>query len=298
MERERWTLLSGVVAEVDGGFVDDPRVVHATRVVALVHLWSAARDRPTSWACLRENWRGTPAPAGLPGQSTMSRRMRVPGFERFMLAVGRRLDALGEAAPTLVRVVDGKPLEVPRHSTDRGSAMGRGVGAAARGYKLHAVFSNRPMPEAFAVTPMNVCEKKAAARLIGRVDAGCGGYLLADAGYDASVLHDRALHAGMQLLCPRNKPGTGLGQHYQSPGRLRAMAMLEGPALNGFGRGLYARRTDVERRFAHLVGFGGGLAHLPPWVRRPWRVRRWVIAKLLIDAARIVLLEQTRRRGA
>jgi hypothetical protein len=29
------------------------------------------------------------------------------------------------------------------------------------------------------------------------------------------------------------------------------------------------------------------LATLPPWVRRIWRVRRWVWAKLLINATRI-----------
>jgi hypothetical protein len=36
-----------------------------------------------------------------------------------------------------------------------------------------------------------------------------------------------------------------------------------------------------------MVSFGGGLAALPPWVRRIWRVRNWVWAKLLINGSRI-----------
>ena len=49
-----------------------------------------------------------------------------------------------------------------------------------------------------------------------------------------------------------------------------------------------AGRTDIERQFSQLVCFGGGLATLPPWVRRIWRVRNWVMAKLLINAVRIL----------
>jgi hypothetical protein len=66
--------------------------------------------------------------------------------------------------------------------------------------------------------------------------------------------------------------------------------MLESPArVNSFGGELYARRTGVERDFSGLACFGGGLTTLPPWVRRIRRVRAWVMAKLLINAARIRL---------
>ena len=82
--------------------------------------------------------------------------------------------------------------------------------------------------------------------------------------------------------------GTGLGHHYQSPDRLRAIELLEPlAALNDFGPSLYRLRTDVERRFSQRVSFGGGLACLPPWVRRIWRVRYWVWGKLLVNAARV-----------
>ena len=142
------------------------------------------------------------------------------------------------------------------------------------------------MPDAFAITTLNVCEKRMAARLIGRVTGF--GYLLADAHYDASWLFDYCHAHQHQLLCPRAKPGTGEGHHYVSPHRRQAIAMLEVPAaVNPFGRELYAGRTDIERSFSQMVCFGAGLGQLPTWVRRIWRVRHWVMNKLLINAARI-----------
>jgi hypothetical protein len=156
------------------------------------------------------------------------------------------------------------------------------------GYKIHAVCSGNPMPDAFAITTLNVCEKRMARRMVGRLTGG--GYLLGDAHYDASWLFDHCNHHGRQLVCPRAKPGTGIGHHYTSPHRRRAIEMLEVStvvAANPFGTGLYAARTAIERDFAQLVCFGGGLAALPTWVRRIWRVRNWVMSKLLINAARI-----------
>lgn len=172
------------------------------------------------------------------------------------------------------------------------------MGRTSAGYKLHAVCSaaGSPMPEAFAVTTLNVCEKQMAARLIRRVgDAGGFGYLLADAHYDASWLFDVCRHHH-QLVCPRAKPGTAEGHHYVSAHRRRAIAMLEVPrAVNGFGHELYEQRTGIERDFSQMVCFGAGLGPLPTWVRRIWRVRHWVINKLLINAARIRI---NRRKAA
>lgn len=156
----------------------------------------------------------------------------------------------------------------------------------AVGYKIHAICSGNPLPDAFAITPLDVCEKQMAARLIGRVQGT--GYCLGDGHYDASWLYDWYGYHGHQLLCPRVKPGTRIGHHYQSPLRLRAIQLLEPPGgIDRFGPSLYTLRTNIERNFAHLVSFGGGLAALPTWVRRIWRVRNWVWAKLLINACRI-----------
>ena len=202
----------------------------------------------------------------------------------FLERVGERLN--GKPTPGLVKVVDGHALELPNHTSDRDATWSRGVGRTSVGYKLHAVFSGNPMPDAFAITTLNVCEKQMAARMTGRLPGG--GYLLGDAHYDASWLFDYCNHHGHQLVCPRAKPGKGIGHHYVSPHRLRAINMMEVPKpVNTFGTDLYATRTNIERDFSQLTCFGGGLAALPSWVRRIWRVRNWVMSKLLINAARI-----------
>ncbi len=290
MELERWAELSAAISAVAAGFGRRKRDRHCTALIVRVHTWAALHDRPISWACKPGNWTPRTRPGALPRQSTMSRRTRRADFEDFQRRVGRRLDGKPAAAAgaALLRVVDGKALELPNHSGDRDATWSRGVSRTSLGYKLHTISSGRAMPDAFAVTTLNGCEKRMAARMLGRV-AG-GGYLLGDSHFDASWLFDYCHQHGHQLVCPRAKPGTGLGHHYVSPLRRRAIDLLEVPAaVNPFGPGLYRRRTDVERDFSGLVCSGGGLAALPPWVRRIWRVRAWVIAKLLINAARIRL---------
>jgi hypothetical protein len=285
MELELWAELSAAICAVHRRVRFNPRDTHPTALVVRVHLWAVLHDRPTCWACDRRNWTDRARPPVLPDQSTMSRRTRRKDFEAFLGLLGKRL--AGAARPGLLAVVDGKPLELPNHTTDPDAAWGRGVSRTSVGYKLHMICSpGRAMPEAFVVTPLDACEKQMAWRMVRR-DGGSG-YLLGDAHYDASWLFDACRCYGRQLLCPRAKPGTGLGHHYQSPDRLRAIELLEPPAaLNDFGPSLYRLRTDVERRFSQLVSFGGGLACLPPWVRRIWRVRYWVWGKLLVNAARV-----------
>jgi len=258
-----------------------------------VHLWSVLHERPTCWACDPLSWDPRTRPATLPDQSTMSRRQRTVLFERFMAAVGQRLS--GKPSAALIKRVDGKPLPVAAHSKDRDARWGRGAGQEARGYKLHAIWADRAMPEQWALTPLNVCEKKMARRMVKRLRGG--GYLLGDSFFDDSKLHDFCHAANHQLVASRrlSSRGKGLGHCYQSPHRLRCLDITEPPAqLNAFGRGLRENRKQIERDFGNLCSFGGGLAHLPPWSRRIWRVRHLVHAKLLINAVRIRL----RRRAS
>lgn len=291
MELEFWAELSQAICDVQRQVPIRPRDTHPTARIVRVHLWAALHDRPTCWACRKNNWTDRTCPDELPDQSTMSRRLRRRDFEAFLQLLHCRLNAggnafRGKAGPGLLKIIDGKSLELPNHTTDRDAGWGRGVCRTSVGYKIHAIDSGHPLPEAFAVTSLDVCEKQMAARLIRRV--GGSGYCLADAHYDASWLFDFCRYHGHQLLCPRAKPGTGLGHHYQSQARVRSIQLLEGPpGSSDFGPTLYARRTGIERQYGNLVSFGGGLASLPPWVRRIWRVRNWVWAKLLINGARI-----------
>jgi DDE family transposase len=284
MELELWPELSQAICDVQRRFESNPRDSYCTALIVRVHLWAVLHDRPTCWACDPKSWTARNCPEQLPDQSTMSRRMRRKDFDEFLRMLGTRLN--GRPASSLLRIIDGKPLELPNHSSDPDAGWGRGVSRISFGYKLHMICSGNPMPDAFVITPLNVCEKQMAFRMIPRI--GSGGYLLGDGHYDASWLFDASSHHGHQLLCPRAKPGTGLTHRYVAEDRKRAIQMLEPPGrINDFGPSLYRQRTQIEREFSQLCCFGGGMNGLPPWARRAWRVRRWVWAKLLINAARI-----------
>ncbi len=142
------------------------------------------------------------------------------------------------------------------------------------------------MPEAFEVRPLNEHEAKVAQRLVGRL--GGGGYLVADGNYDATAPYDRAEACGWQLVAAQRDNNAGAGHHYQSPYRLRCIALLSAPPGAWFGRAPLARRASIERDFGSAAAFGGGLGAPPAWARRQRRVELWVWAKLAINAARIL----------
>jgi Transposase DDE domain len=297
MVREHWLETSQAIGDVAGRWKESKRFKHGTALIARVYLWAAAHNCAVSWACEKQNWDKASRPEELPGQSTMSRRARTKGFEKFLAAVGKRLDGKKTASLLHLRRADGKPLTVAAHSKDHDAKFGRGAGQKARGYKLHVIWSKSPMPDQWCVTALNVAEKHMINRMVKRLD-GCG-YLLADGHYDHSDLHDAAAANNHQLVAPRQHPGKDLGHHYQSPHRKRCIQMLEIPAnINTFGRKLFGHRKQIERDFGNLTGYSGGLICLPPWIRRPWRVRHWTHAKLLLNAARIRCVRRRKAVGA
>ena len=204
MERERWSELSAAVSKVGAGWKDPGRYKHRTAAVARVHLWAASHDRPVSWACEPENWDartrdGRSRPESLPDQSTMSRRTRGrhgKHFDAFLAAVGGEMnkgplascDPRPGARPMrLTKRMDGRALAVAAHSKDRDARWGRGAGQKSKGYKLHQVRSDLPMPEQWALTPLDVDERVVARRMIKRLTGA--GYILRDGMYDASELY-------------------------------------------------------------------------------------------------------------
>lgn len=281
MERELWPLLYRSVLLAAEGFRQKYVQIPAWTIV-LAMLWAALHDRPVSWACEPDNWSTTTLrPPRLPSQPTMSRRVDRVSTGLFWNRLEQQLRGCGN--PALLAFVDGKPLPVGGYSKDPDARWGRAAGGFAKGYKLHAVWSTGVLPEAWGLTPLNTSEKEVAHHLIGQLHYG--GYLLADGNYDASYLYDEAFAHGYQLVAPyRKAKNPGSGGHYQSPHRLRSIELLH----EAFGKTLYKARTRIERSFGNATSFGGGLAPLPAWVRGVDRVRTWVWAKLLINAARIL----------
>ena len=280
MERELWSLLYPLVRRAGNDF-SQKYVRFQPWVLVAVTLWAALHDRPISWACDARNWgRTSLRPHRLPSASVLSRRGHG-------VAVGLVRRALEQAArggrePALVAFLDGKPLAIPAISSDPDAGFGRGAGAMSKGYKLHAVIADRPMPEAWDLTPINAAETRVAEALVGQL--GYGGYLLGDSNYDANPLFDAAAASGYALRTPHRQANAGKGHRRQSPHRL--LSIDAAPA--DFGKALLTARGEIERRFGTLSSFGGGLAPLPAWVRRLHRVRTWVWDKLLINAARII----------
>jgi hypothetical protein len=287
MEREYWAEISAAISLVDLDFVDNPDFEHSTALVVGAHVWATLHDRPTSWACAGTSWDRRTRPPALPSQPTMSRRLRTEEFTQFMTALEGRLRHL-PGAGKLFKRLDGKPLPVAAHSTDPDAGWGRGAGQKAKGYKLHAVWAGGAMPERWRVAPLDVSEQEMARRM--RRDLDTPGYVAADKNYDANRLFDAAAARDNQLLCPRRYgEACGLGHRRHSPRRLRSKDLLEAPTrrLTRFGPTVMRHRTQVERDFGNCVSFGGGLQGLPAWVRRYRRVKNWVWAKLMVNAARI-----------
>jgi hypothetical protein len=282
MERELWPPLYRLLRDVAKDF-SQKYVQYQPWVLVAVLLWAALHDRPVSWACQKRHWSTTTLrPHRLPSPSTLSRRIDSVGVGLLWRALEQRLRDSGP--PALVAFVDGKPLPVGGNSKDPDARFGRGAGCIAKGYKLHAIWSTRPVPEAWDIKPLDANEKATAAELVEQL--AYGGYLLGDGNYDASYVYDAAMARGYQLVAPYRKgKNPGSGRHYQSPHRLRSIDILR----SDFGQALYKARTAIERSFGHAGSFGGGLGPLPAWVRGRPRVRTWVWAKLLINAVRILM---------
>lgn len=280
MERELWPRiyheLRAAAREVDQKYVQ-----YHPWAVAAVLLWAALHDRPVGWACDPRNWSTTRLrPAALPSAATVSRRARRAGFGVFLNHVAARVQ--GGGPPAWELVVDGKPLVVGGCSKDPDARRGRAAGGTtARGYKLHAVWGSRCLPEAWEVTGLNEYEGAVAERLLAQVRGM--GLLLADGNYEASRVYDAAAESGYQLLAPPDPQDTGKGHRYQSPHRLVALRWF----ADGLGWDLLRERAAIERAFGSATNFAGGLGPLPAWVRRRGRVGRWVWCKLIINAARI-----------
>jgi hypothetical protein len=277
MERELWTLLYEIAMKLDRRW---GQWKYAAADVAVVYFWCVLHDRPMAWGVERTNWPDDLCPYCLPTQSTLSRRMRQADTQRLLIEIEESWLALAGAGQWIIRVIDGKPLAVSGVSKDADARYGRGAGGMQKGYKFYAVWAGGPLPLAWALAPMSYSERTMARRLIPSLPGS--GYLLADSEYDCNDLYELAAAADHQLLARKRQKHRGLGHRRQSPHRLRSLELLK----HEFGKTLYRFRRQIERDFGNLVSFGGGLASLPAWVRRFPRVRNWLHAKLLINAAR------------
>ncbi len=253
-----------------------------TLIVAM-YVWSVWHDRPLCWAADRANYSSLFRPRRLPSRSQFCRRIKTERCQAILRGVYRRLADMGADNTHCVTLLDGRGFRVHSHSTDPDATRGYSSGGYGRGYKVHALAKENGRFVGIRITPMNVAEKTAARELID--EQRPAGLLLADQGYDSGPLYDYADERGATLLTPLGR-NAGRGHRPQSKARMFAKSLWE----RG-GEALYKRRNAIERFFGQLSAFGGGLAPLPPWVRRLERVERWITAKVIIYHARLCVRE-------
>jgi hypothetical protein len=151
MERELWPLLYQHLKAVAKGF-SQKYVHYQPWVLVAVFLWAALHDRPVGWACDVRHWSTTRLrPPQLPSPAVLSRRLDGLAVGAFLRLFEQHQQQHGSRR--LWSLLDGKPLPVSGVSKDPDARWGRGAGGQAKGYKLHTLYSGRPLPEAWELTP-------------------------------------------------------------------------------------------------------------------------------------------------
>lgn len=258
--------------------------VYSDLLIVRMWLWAVMHDRPLSWACRRESYTTRFRPRRLPSISRFSRRMRTRRFARLRVLLHGLLVAQGEGAA--LSFIDGKALPIGDFATDRDARDGAvRTGRFRRGYKIHGRVNPAGFIEEYSVRSLNEGEAKVARTLLRRVPAG--GAVVADANYDSSVLYRAIERRGAWFFTPIKGEAKAASTFRRMPeSRRQAIALWrERPHLAELAMNA---RSTIERVFAHLCGFGGGLGPLPAWVRRIGRVRLWVEAKIAIYHARLI----------
>jgi hypothetical protein len=280
MEHQLWTAILAVLADLDKPR-KPPRLRFSDEEIVSSYYWAVIHDRPLSWACNPKHWPIQRQGRPLPSPATMSRRLRTPSVIALLGALERRV--VTPQRPGLFWLIDGKPMAIGGCSKDRQAGYGRAANCKAKGYKIHAIVGSDASIACWRVAPMNKDERVMAARLLR--EAAIQGYVAGDTNYDSNKLHKVCGGREQLQLVTRRRygPDHGTGHRKQSPGRVRSMHLTENPYPE-FANKMLSDRDIIERDFAHMTNWGGGLICLPPWVRTHRRVHRWVQAKMVLTA--------------
>ena len=285
MDRNGWRSLQHLIRDAVKSVGRTPKAQHSDVLVLSMLFWSVAHDRPLCWACERTNYGGHFRPRRLPSVSQFCRRVKTDRFQAFLQHIH---DALtNESQLAGLNFFDGKPLAVGNYSRDPDARRGYGAGRIERGYKLHALVTEKRQFASWSVQPMNTNEMRAARAIVAQLpDVPSGSIFMADGNYDAHILHKEISRRDAWLwLKPR-----GIATH---PVTLRQMGSARRALLKAWqsdpqwSERMTRHRVHVEGAFSNLTSYGGGLGPLPAFVRRLDRVRRWVGAKIILYHVRL-----------
>ena len=252
------------------------RFTFSDELIVAMHFWHVAHDRPQCWACERANYRRPFLPRRLPSVAQFNRRVRSDRCQTIIHILDERLRGQADALCYL----DGRPLPVGPCTKDAEAKAGRVYGGFARGYRLHACMNASGEYVAWQITGLNASEKPVARNLV--KEARPRGLALGDGNYDVHYLYDDVAAFGGQFLAPpRCTPSKG-ERRRQYPNRRIAIYLWEGNQ-----RWIRSERKNIDRFFGHHASYGGGLTHLPPWVRTRRRVVDWVRVKIILYHLRL-----------
>jgi Transposase DDE domain len=289
MEHQLWQLIVAALAGLHKA--RKPTICDfSDEDIVKVHYWSVIHDRSVRWACNPRHWPLYFRPKALPSASTVSRRLRHASVRNLLNSLEQQV--LAPKQLSWFWMIDGKPLPIGGCSKDRQAGYGRAANSKAKGYKIHALVGPQDTIAAWRIAPMNKDERVMAERLLRT--APIQGYVVGDSNYDSNKLHQVCDQRGNLQLVTRRRYGSehGTGHRKQTAGRLRSIHLTENP-YTAFADQLLCDRNAIERRFAHLTNWGGGLTCLPPWVRTHRRVHRWVQGKLVLTALKRSLTART-----
>lgn len=292
MDRDIWIVL-GCAVRIVCRRLRKPRrrFAYPDRLILQMWLWAALHERPRSWACRRDSYSTRFRPRRLPSVSQFCKRLRGGRFAAARSLLHDVLSARGRS--DLLSFLDGKALVINDYSTDPDARNGIASGKFHFGYKLHARASSSGFLVEYRLLALNEGEQSTARSLLTRLPPGS--VVLADSNYDSRFLYEEVRGRGGRLLT-RLKGRSRRRSNLRRMGPARREAIAAWRARPALCERAMHRRDAIERNFAHLTSFGGGLGPLPAWVRRLSRVRLWVDAKVAIYHAR--LLARTIPRAA
>jgi hypothetical protein len=304
MDREAWKVLKASVKKVCRSFKFHGRKrPYSFELILLMYFWIVSHRRPLYKACRRDTYGDLFRPRKLPGVSQFCRRVKEPVFQELLLAVHTDLIGGGHASP--VKVIDGKPLLVSPVSNDPDARRGHVTGGFGKGYRLHAVVTEKRRVLVWSVTPLNVAEQTVALELAGHLKPAAAGprsLVLADSNYDSAPLHKALDQSDHRLLTPlKAQQRVKDGKHHpvtlrqMGPQRRQAVAVWDEHA--DLARYVLKDRVRVENLFSAItMALDAGSP--PPWVRRLDRVRRWAGAVVILHNLRQHVREQRARSTA
>jgi hypothetical protein len=129
MENELWKKVYQMTDKL-GKNKRPKRATYTDADITLTYLWAVLHDRPTCWACRRENWPIYYRRRSLPDPSTMCRRLRTKDVQRLLRDIEKTLT--GQSPRNVCRWIDAKGLRISNGSTDKQAGYGYASGGMGK----------------------------------------------------------------------------------------------------------------------------------------------------------------------